>query len=111
MNDLKFLPFYEWIANRIPGYIVGRVIVSGLLGSVFLIVHCLSIGSQVCDGGCFGDWSWFLAVLISTAMLCLYYATHTLRAMFPEMDIRLPRNDSEVYMRPLTDTLSDSKFI
>src|SRR5438128_12424520 len=106
MDDQKFLPFYERIANRIPGYILGRVVVSGLLGFAFLTAHYLNIGSQVFD-----DWSWFLAVLISTATLCLYYATHTLRTMFPEMDIRLRPDGNEVYMRPLTDKLSNSKFI
>lgn len=106
IKNPRFLPFYERIAKRIPGYIVGRVVVSGLLGFAFLAVHYVVLG-----GECFDDWSWFLSVLISTAMLCLYYATHTLRTMFPEMDTRLHPDGNEVYMRPLTDVLSDYKFI
>ena len=106
MDDPEFFPFYERIAARIPGYIVGRVVVSVLLGFGFLTAHYLSIGKQVFD-----DWSWFLGVLISTAMLCLYYATHTLRTMVPKMDARLHADGNKAYMRKLTRVLSDHNFI
>lgn len=111
MDNQKFLPFYERLARRIPGYIVGRVVVSGLLGFAFLTAHYVSIGNQVFGKERFHDWSWFLSILISTAMLCLYYATHTLRTMFPKMDTLLGPDGNEVYMRPLANKLSNSKFI
>lgn len=110
MDAEKFFPFYERMASRIPGYIFRRVLVSGILGLAFLTVHYLSIGNQV-----FGidrsDWSWFLGVLIATAMLCLYYATHTLRAMFPEMNARLDPGGKKVCMQVLTEVLSDYNFV
>ena len=111
MGEKKFLPFYERIASRIPGYVVGRVVVSGLLGFAFITAHYLSIGNQVFGREPFDDWSWFLGVLIGAAMLCLYYSTHTLRTMFPEMDTRLHPGGNEVYMRALTNALSDYNFV
>ena len=111
MKHQDFFPFYERIADRIPGYIVGRVVVSGLLGFAFVAAHYVSIGKQVFGIDRFNDWSWFLGVLISTAMLCLYYATHTLRNMFPEMNARLRPDGSDVYMPVVTNVLSDYKFI
>jgi len=106
MDDLKFLPFYERLTIRFPGYIIGKVLVSALLGLAFLAAHYVSIGNEV-----FEDWSWFLSALISTAMLCLYYATHTLRIILPEMDMRLRPDGDEVYMTPLKRILSDRNFI
>jgi len=108
MADQKFLPFYERIANRCGGDITGRIVVSTLLGSAFLVPHY--VGSWLFSKNV-NDWSWFLGVLITTAMLCLYYATHTLEAMFPEMDTRLGPKGEDVYMPPLKKKLSDAKFI
>ena len=106
MDDLKFLPFYERLTIRFPGYIVGKVLVSALLGIAFLAAHYVSIGNKV-----FKDWSWFLSVLLGTAMLCLYYATHTLRTILPEMAVRLRPDGDEAYMSPLKRVLSDRNFI
>src|ERR1700704_3309921 len=100
MDAEKFFPFYERIACRIPGYIFRRVLVSGILGLAFLAVHYLSIGNLV-FGIDVSDRSWFLGILISTAMLCLYYATHTLRAMFPKMNARLDAGGKELCMQVL----------
>jgi hypothetical protein len=108
MSDQKFLPFYERIANRCGGEIVGRVVVSTLLGLAFLVPHYLGswlVGKNV------NDWSWFLGVLITTAMLCLYYATHTLETLFTEMNTRLGPKREDVYMPPIKEKLSDAKFI
>lgn len=102
MDNLKFLPFYE----RLPGYIVGKILVSIVLGLVFLAAHYVSIRNDI-----FKDWSWFLSVLISAAMLCLYYATHTLRHIFPEMDMHLRSDSNEIYMTPLNRILSNRNFI
>lgn len=106
MEDPKFLPFYERMTIRFPVYVIGKLLVSAFLGLIFLAAHYVSIGNRV-----FNDWSWFLSVLISTAMLCLYYATHTLRTIFPEMDMRLRPDGDEVYMTPLKRILSDRNFI
>ncbi len=106
MDDLKFLPFYERLIIRFPGYLIGKVLVSTLLGLAFLVGHYVSIGNKV-----FEDWSWFLSALITTAMLCLYYATHTLRTLLPEMDMRLRPDGNEVYMTTLKRILSDRHFV
>ncbi len=109
MDDQAFLPFYERVANRLcRGYIAGRIVVSALLGLAFLLPHYL--GNWFCAKDV-NDWSWFLGVLISTAMLCLYYATHTLKTMFPEMNTRLGSEGKKVYMPPLKRELSDANFI
>lgn len=102
MDNLKFLPFYE----RLIRHIVGKVLVSALLGLAFLGAHYVSIGNKV-----FTDWSWFLSALISAAMLCLYYATHTLRTILPEMNMRLGHGGDEVFMTPLNRILSDRHFV
>lgn len=106
MDDLKLLPFYERLTIRLPGYIVGKVLVSALLGLAFLAAHYASIRNDV-----FKDGSWILSALISTAMLCLYYATHTLRTILPEMEMRLRPDGDEVYMTPLKRILSNRNFV
>ena len=106
MDDPEFLPFYDRLTRRLPGGLIGGVLVSALLGLAFLGAHYASIRD-----GVFRDWSWFLAALISTAMLCLYYATHTLRTMLPEMELRLRPERSAVYMVPLHRILSDRHFV
>jgi len=85
---------------------IGKVLVSALLGLAFLAAHYGSIGNKV-----FEDWSWFLSALISTAMLCVYYATHTLRIILPEMAKRVRLDGDEVFMTPLKRILSDSNFV
>ena len=106
MKHPSFVPFYERLIPRFPGYIPGRVLVSVLPGLAFLGLHYASAGNKA-----FQDWSWFLAVLISAAMLCLYYATHTLRTLLPEMNLRLRPAGEGVYMAPLTRILSDRNFV
>lgn len=106
MDDQKFLPFYDRLTIPFLGNIVSKVLVSALPGLAFLVAHYATIGNTV-----FKDWSWFLSVVISTAMLCLFYATHTLRTIFPEMDRRLQPDDDEVYMIPLKRVLSDRNFV
>ena len=101
-----FLPFYERLIKRFPGYIVGEVLVSLFLGIAFFVVHYICTGNRV-----FEDFSWFLSILITASMLCLYYATYTLRRIFPEMDIRLHPEDAQVYLIPLKVLLSDRNFI
>lgn len=106
MESPKFLPFYERLTKGLPEHPFGKVLVSVLLGLAFIGVHCASIGNMV-----FKDWSWFLGALISIAMLCLYYATHTLRTIFPEMDMRLRPLGCKVYITPLGRILSDRNFV
>jgi hypothetical protein len=106
MDDPSFVPFYERLIARFPGYITGRVLVCLLPGLAFLGLHYASAGRKV-----FQDWSWFLAALIGAAMLCLYYATHTMRTLLPEMNIWLRPGGERVYMTALTRILSDRNFV
>lgn len=105
-NERNFLPFYERIANYLPGYVASRVIASALLGLVFFIPHSLLSPSRP-DAS---DWSWFLALLISVAMVCLYYATHTLGALSEEFNGRASPDEVKAYKSALCDVLSDGKF-
>jgi hypothetical protein len=109
LNEQKFLPFYERIAMCLPGYVAGRVLLSALLGFGFLTAHHF-IGYPVIIAGRVTDWSWFLALLIGVAMLCLYYATYTLGNLCAEFD-RATLAETQDYRCTLVDTLSDSKFV
>lgn len=80
MDESRFSPFYERLPIR---HLTGKVLMSAILGLGFLAIHYASVGSEAMY------WSWFLGALISTAMLCVYYATHTLRTILPEMNVRL----------------------
>jgi hypothetical protein len=109
MQNRNFLPFYERIANCVPGYVAGRVAFSAFLGFAFLGTHQL-IDHWLVGKPRVNDWSWFLAFLISTAMLCLYYATHTLGTVCQEFDTRFSTKEIETYRLPLINTLSDRNF-
>lgn len=101
-NNQEFIPFYE----RYLGQFMCKVFASMCIGLIFLGTHYLARRSVL-----FEDWSWFLCVLICTAMLCLYYATHTLRTLFPEMESRLGNDSNKIYKTKLKSILSDRNFI
>jgi hypothetical protein len=105
MGSLQFSPFYERLSARFPGYIFGRAVISLFLGSAFLVVRYASIGN-----GIFEDWSWFLGVLISTVMLCLYIATATLHDLLSRMALYSVHGNG-VYRDRLKDALSDRNFV
>jgi len=117
-NPLRFEPFYEWPANKFPGFLIGRLAVAGLLGAAFMAAHGLAIGAAMLH-----DWSWFVGPLIAVAMLALYYATDTLRGLLPEMSLRLRSPDHEgpldpkrhandkLFTKPLERTLSNGWFV
>ena len=51
------------------------------------------------------------AALIATAMLCLYYASHTLHALLAEMGMRLRADGPALYRDTVKRTLSDRNFL
>lgn len=106
MNGPVFLPFYERGVARLPSRLLGELVVSILLGGAFFGAHYLSVGREVLN-----DWSWLLGVLISMAMLCLFYATDTLRSIVPEMTSRLQADDEGVHSVVLRHCLSDTNFV
>jgi hypothetical protein len=109
MSDLTFTPFYEGGPGWFLG-LIGKLLVAAGLGLLFFVPHAIVVDGQVVK-----DWSWFLAALITTAMLALYYATDTLRGLLPEMSLRLRAKDGQrrdaVFMTPLRRILSDRNFL
>lgn len=106
----SFRPFYEWIPDRFAVPFIFKVFLSILLGFLFLAPRY-----QVVENDILKDWSWLLCLIIVMAMICLYYATHTFRAMFPQMNLQLQTQDPAVidsaYFSKVTYYLSDKMFI
>lgn len=120
MNPTPFYPFYEHFADRF-GIVLGRILVSGLLGLLFLVPHAVSLvflpePSEGCTlGGVLCEIthgrSWLLAVLIYCAMLCLYHATWTLRRVLEQMKRLRSTENTPDYFTALNRTLSNRRFI
>lgn len=104
-KESEFSPFYEKIPKFFGIGILGKLVISGLLGSSFLLAHLLSIKKHITS-----DWSWFLGLLITVAMLCLYYATIVLRNLLSEMTIISAPNCYHYYLT-FKRKLSDKNFI
>jgi hypothetical protein len=83
-----------------------------MLGAAFLFALLITVGK-----GIFGNWLWLLSVMITTSMLSLYYATDTLRRLFPHMDSRLHQRGKpfsrakQTYYRTVRKRLSDRNFV
>lgn len=105
-----FRPFYEWIPDQFTIPFIVKVLLPVFFGVLFLAPRY-----KVVKGGILSDWSWLLCLIIVVAMICLYYATHTFRAMFPQMNLRLQTRDSAVidsaYFNKVRYYLSDKMFI
>ena len=114
MRQPGLQPFYDRITLRLPGPspIIWKVFFCAFLGLSFLVAHFRTVGAAM-----FGDWSWLLSVLITSSLLLLYYATHTLRGMLPQMDRRLNKKGEEYYRArqayfvSLKKTLRDRNFV
>jgi len=105
-SQLKFYPFYERLNVKLAGTVVSKIGISALLGLAFLALHYAAIGKQV-----FSDWSWFLAVLIGVVMLCLYFATATLRTLVAALVLQRPPPGKLASLTALTRILSDRNFV
>jgi hypothetical protein len=106
----SFRPFYEWIPDRFAFPFIFKVLLSILLGILFLAPRYQVVEEQILK-----DWSWLLCLIIVTAMICLYYATHTFRAMFPHINLQLQTKDPAVidkaYFSKVKYYLSNKVFI
>lgn len=105
-SQLKFYPFYERLNVKLAGTVVSKIGISALLGLAFLALHYAAIGKQV-----FSDWSWFLAVLIGVVMLCLYFATATLRTLVAALVLQRPPPGKLASLTAMTRILSDRNFV
>ncbi len=103
---LSFFPFYERFNVKLVGSAISKICISALLGFSFLALHYATIGNKI-----YKDWSWFLAVLITVTMLCLYFATATLHTLVSAMARQRPPLDKQASLPDLTRILSDRNFI
>ncbi len=105
-EEHSFRPFYEWIPDRFSIPLIFKLLLSMLLGFLFFGPHYRIVGEKVLT-----DWSWLLCLIIVTAMISLYYATHTFRTMLPQMNMLLQTEESgnvdRLYMRKVERYLSD----
>lgn len=102
----EFYPFYERFAEKLGVKIIGKVMFSLLAGLFFFVPYYMAEYKSALH-----DWSWLLAVLISTGFLFLFYATTTLRSLFPRWDQHFGEETSGIYLEPLTTILSDRNFL
>jgi hypothetical protein len=108
-----FCPFYDKFADRFRISFIGKLVLSILLGFCFLGLRYISVmNSGDVKKFIFGDWSWFLALLITVVMFCLYYATHVFRNMIPEVLRRIPQDVTEEdIVVPIVNTLTNRGFV
>lgn len=113
MDDKRFYPFYEKIADALPIPVVGKLLISCMLACLFLAPHfgTLSVYSGDAEK-IFSRWDWMIGVIIFFAMTFLYYATHTFHNLFPLLDILWkPDEDHQNYLIRINKVLSDRAFL
>ena len=96
MLENTFNPFYERWAEKLGCGAVGKIVISMILGLTFFLPYYSIVGSEALH-----NWSWLLALLTSTAMLFLFYATATLKNLFPVWTSHIENERAELYMEPL----------
>ncbi len=104
MSTIKLTTFYEQIVDGFPTPFILKILVSLVIGLVFIFLHYFS------SPDLFDKTSLFLAAIISAAMASLYLATHTLRSILPEME-RRTKGNVNLFMIPLNQLLTTKKFI
>lgn len=105
-DRLNFFPFYERISVKLLGNVVSKICISAILGLAFLALHYATAGNKI-----YSDWSWFLAVLISTTMLCLYFATATLHTLVSMLARQRAHPENQRSLPDLTRILSNRNFV
>lgn len=98
--------FYE---QPLPGVSLtapSKLVAAVVLGVAFVVVHRWGAGPDV-----FKDLSWTLGAMITVSLLCVYYATHTLRALIPEMARHLPRKARAAFRTQVAASLNDAALV
>ncbi|BCR04849.1 hypothetical protein DESUT3_19180 [Desulfuromonas versatilis] len=105
MSEIAFAPFYErWAAK--PGIgAVGKLILAGCVALAFFLPYYGRVGAAALS-----NWSWLLAVLIFCALLFLFYATATLRHLFPIWQVHIEKGNAAAFLVPLNRYLCDRNF-
>jgi hypothetical protein len=110
----KFQPFYELMVAHLPGppSLVWKVSLSVSLGLLFLMLFLKTAARNS-----FSKSVLLLSLMITISLLTLYYATDTLRRLFPHMDSRLHQlgkpfsRTKQTYYRTLRKRLTDRNFL
>ena len=101
-------PFFDHFGDRTSGIIITlRLAIAIALGLPFLVLHYSLRALGESDKN---DWSWFLALLVTTAMICVYYATHTLKILIAQINARLAKPVQPAAASPIT-ILSNRNFV
>lgn len=106
MGQTVFNPFYERIANLLGWRIIGKLLISLLAGLLFFIPYYSYVGIKALH-----NWSWFLGLVISCALMFLFFATATLCSLFPHWKTHLGPRQTEIFQKPLNKTLSDRNIL
>ena len=101
-----FEPLYErWIGGG-PGGFVKRFLYSILLGVFVLGLHFLVIEDQLFD-----NYGWILFLIIIVASFSLFFATHTFKRLFPQLNNHLTDTQKEAFLSDVDNYLSDKVFL
>ena len=106
MKYKGFTPFYEKITDYFHGGFAGKILFAFFFGGGVLVIQYLSIGIKV-----FENKGWVLSVLISVAILCLFYATHIFRLLLPQLGSKLDSNNRDIFIASIHKYLSNVKFV
>ena len=106
MSELQFDPFYERWAAKLGLGALGKLLMAGGAALTFFLPYYARVGFAALE-----NWSWVLALLIAGAPLFLFYATATLRNLFPAWQTHIEQGDATSFMVPLRTVLSDRNFL
>lgn len=116
-QKLEFRPFYETatdgISERLGVPVFGVLIMAFLPGALFFVVHYFCTVGEPYKGTVahFHAWTWMVGFMIMAATLFVYYATDTLKRLFPQIDIWANSQPPLKYIQPLAQTLSNRNFL
>lgn len=101
-----FNPFYERFFKKRGFEALGKILFAGFLSLTFFLPYFYFVGIESLH-----NWSWLLALLITSALLFLHYSTAILFDLFPTWSAYIEEDRSEIYQKPLNRYLSDRNFL
>ena len=106
MSEVAFEPFYERWADRLGLGVVGKLLLSVAAALVFFLPYYARVGTTALH-----NWSWLLAFLIACVPIFLFFATATLRQLFPLWEEHCEEPGLATFLVPLNRVLSDRNFV